>query len=88
VKLCDACGRQRDTARIRISVEGERGVMADLCPQCRVPLDRLRSNINARRPPRTGVADLPVASMEQVTAARLGDARKRKRGEQPPSGAR
>lgn len=79
VKLCDSCGQQTETRRVRITIEGDRGIMGDLCATCRKPLVKLRDTVTDRRGPRFDIASLPVTTVEEVEKIREKEARAAKR---------
>ena len=71
VKVCDSCGQEKDSIfRVRISIEGSKGVYGDLCAKCREPLDRIARKVDSRRTPRVGVTTLPVVDMDDVEKAK------------------
>lgn len=80
--LCDSCGKEREVAKTRISVQGERGIIADLCEQCRKPVTRLRDSIAKTRPTHVSVSELPVASIEDIQSQVRAQARKGRKGSQ------
>lgn len=64
---------------MRITIEGDRGVMGDLCATCRKPLVKLRNAVTDRRGPRVEIANLPVTTVEDVEKIREKEARAAKR---------
>lgn len=66
VKLCDSCGKQTETTHVRITVQGERGMLGDLCDDCMKPIRKVLAAVSARRLPRVAVADLQVVNAEDI----------------------
>lgn len=64
--VCDSCGRTRDPLfKTRITLEGTKGVYADLCTECRKPLDKVIASITATRGrPRVSISELPMVNPE------------------------
>lgn len=82
VKVCDACGKEQTTLyRTRITMEGSKGMIGELCSTCKAPLERVLRNVASRRTPRVSVTDMPVMSMEEVY--RVTGGRKARRGTPP-----
>lgn len=89
VKVCDACGQEKDKLfRTRVTMEGSKGMIGELCATCKAPLDRVLRNVASRRTPRVSVTDMPVMGMDQVEAARRrGGTRRETPGNGPSAGA-
>lgn len=60
---------------MRITIEGDRGIMGDLCATCHKPLIKLRDTVTDRREPRFDTANLPVTTAEEVEKTRGEEAR-------------
>lgn len=84
MKLCDCCGQQKDTRRVRITIEGEHGMIADLCDSCRRPLHKVMAGVAETRRPRVSVASLPVATVDDIAKLRRRGGRARKQAAVSP----
>lgn len=68
VTLCDNCRRAVPVLRTRISFDGQRGMIAELCADCRKPIDELIESVGSKRKPIQSVATLELTSMEEIEA--------------------
>lgn len=68
VMVCDACGRERDPLlKARITLEGSRGMYADLCSECKKPLEKVLDRVAGHRGKgRVSVAELPLVDPDDV----------------------